>query len=244
MKVSLELHLPPEFFDSAKKSNYFESVSERIAKAIIISILNEKEKNINRGRAEIKEPDYIVENRGYEVTFAVDNTIIPQLKGVSQLRGIPFNIEEMLISDIKYAIKKKSDKHYLSATVNLIIFVLHPLLEWYSPFYIKSTPLSENGWRAREKKRNELFAEMYEKYIQTEKFKNINIVQLTHDGFYVLYDLKSFGLDSESEFMTKIGIKNKDAFPVCKTISVAGTDLPVKYETTIVNCNKTQGGQS
>ena len=40
MIIEMELNIPPKFFESAKEENDFESVSERIAKQFITSILN------------------------------------------------------------------------------------------------------------------------------------------------------------------------------------------------------------
>ena len=99
-----ELRIPPHFFDSAKEENHFESVSERIAKSFLIDILNIND--IKRGNPELQEPDYIFGEQGYEVTFAIKQSLIPQLKGVRELNGTPNNIEE-----------SKMDKVRLSKTI-------------------------------------------------------------------------------------------------------------------------------
>ena len=78
MSLELELSIPPHFFDSAKEENDFESVSERIAKQFLKEICGVN--NLRRGDDKVSEPDYVSNNSGYEVTFAIKQSLIPQLK--------------------------------------------------------------------------------------------------------------------------------------------------------------------
>lgn len=158
------IYRPITFFDSAKESNGFESVSERIAKAFLIDIL--KIKNIARGDAEAHEPDYVSSGKGYEVTFAVEQSLIPQLKGVRPLDTKSRNIEDELISDISNAASRKAGKTY-SCTPSLVIIAVETLPTWYYPLFIRDTdPLSQMAWRIHTRKHNAFFESLYNDYIQ------------------------------------------------------------------------------
>lgn len=231
MIISMDMNIPPHFFDSAHSRNNFESVSERIAKAFISQILNEKD--VTKGNPDIFEPDYISDFNSYEVTFAVASSIIPQIKGVRPLEKKPFDIQESLCFDILAASKRKSEKRY-SMAPTLFIITLTPLLEWYYPFYIKTDLFGEIAWKAMSQKRNDLFDELYSSYIKTGIFKNVLIVQPTHDEHFVLFDIKVFGSYEDADFITKIGVTSKKAFPLCKVTHVDKEGLPMIYNTTII----------
>ena len=89
-----ELRIPPHFFDSANAENHFESVSERIAKAFLSGIMNIFP--LIRGDDKQGEPDYICGKDGYEVTFAISSSLIPQIKGVKALDGKKNNIVQLV----------------------------------------------------------------------------------------------------------------------------------------------------
>ncbi len=231
MHVKMELNIPPHFFDSANDENNFESVSERIAKAFLIEILKEEE--IKKGNPEIHEPDYVSDFKGYEVTFAIKASLVPQLKGIKTLDSSSYNIEDSLINDITAAIKRKADKNY-SCTPSLVVITLSPLLSWYYPLFIKPDPLSEIAWGTMVKRRDEFFDKLYSTYISNHRFENIFLIQPTHDEHFVLFDIKNFGSFSDADFIKKVGVKRKKAFPVCKVINVEHGNFPIIYETTIV----------
>lgn len=121
MVVDVELNIPPKFFESAKLDNEFESVSERIAKQFITSIL--KIPSVKRGNAELKEPDYVSEGLGFEVTFAVNEALIPQLKGVKPIDPSMWNMEEELIDSVLDAVERKAKKTYSQGWGNKNIFI-------------------------------------------------------------------------------------------------------------------------
>ena len=83
-------------------------------------------------------------------------------------------------------------------------------------------------------KRNNLFDELYSSYIETGIFKNILIVQPTHDEHFILFDTKVFGSYTDADFMTKIGVTNKKAFPLCKFTHIDKEGPPMMYNTTII----------
>lgn len=232
MLIRLELNIPPEFFDSAGKQNNYESVSEKIARAVIVDILNDVD--VRKGNPDKFEPDYVSEVEGYEVTFAVEKSLVPQLKGLKRLDNSKREMNNILIKDINAAVNRKASKTY-SFISNLIIITLTPLLEWYYPYYIQPESLSHIIWEKRARKRDLLFDDLYARYIQNNNFKNIYIIQPTHDGYLILFDVKAFGGFEEKDFMAKIEVKKPKAFPTYKTTSKIEGDFPILYETTIIN---------
>ena len=91
MSIELELSIPPHFFDSAREENNYESVSEKIAKVFLKEVCGVDD--IHRGDDKKSEPDYVSNNSGYEVTFAIKQSLIPQLKGVQPLNHSNRNTE-------------------------------------------------------------------------------------------------------------------------------------------------------
>lgn len=233
MIVKMELNIPPHFFESADNENNFESVSEKIAKAFVIECLHEK--NLKKGCPEKHEPDYISENQGYEVTLAIEETLVPQLKGVKMLETGELNIEDSLIKDIAKAIEKKSCKNY-SSIPNLFIITLYPLLTWYYPLYIpvEDSDLSKLIWETKVKRRNDFFDKLYSMYIEGKKFKNIYILLPTHKESFVLFDIKCFGSYADKDFLTPVKTKNKKAFPTYKVTHITNVGSSISQEITVV----------
>ena len=227
-----ELHIPPHFFDSAKAENHFESVSERIAKVFLADIVNIP--NLLRGDDKLGQPDYISEGRGYEVTFAVNPTLIPQLKGVKELDGTKRNIEQDLIFDITEAVSRKAEKTY-SCTTNLVIIAISTLVTWYSSLYFKeSDPMAQMAWRVYAARRNKLFQDLYEQYVLARKFENIYIIQPTYDGTFALHDIRGFGEKSEN-YLTHVQASNPRAFPTYQLIDAGRMNDVTSYQIRIVN---------
>ena len=238
MEVNVELNIPPHFFDSANESNNYESVSERISKQILTTILGGE--NIRRGDAEAFEPDYVSGDSGYEVTFAIENSLIPQLKGVRPLSFSNRNIEHELIKDITNAVNRKAAKKY-SCPTSVVVISIETLITWYTSF--KS---EENNFEARILKliyekgylrnRNEFFKYLADEYIEKGMFKDIYILQPTHNGEFALYDILQYR-DNPQDFISYIGVSHPEAFPTYKVISVDNEDLnkAITYKTTIIN---------
>lgn len=235
MKFIAELNIPPHFFDSASAENAFESVSERIAKLFLKDILNVD--NIRRGNDKIKEPDYIGEEcgkeSGFEVTFAVNKSLIPQLKGKKSLDREQHNIEDMLIADISGALDRKSKKEYACKT-NLVVLTVSSLIGWYYFLFddINTFP-GKLANRMLTKRRDVFFEEIYTNYIETGDFKNVYIVHPTLDSRFILFDIRSFA--ERMEFATCIETEAPERFPTYKVINVEKTDGPICSEITIIN---------
>ena len=70
---------------------------------------------------------------GYEVTFAIRNSLIPQLKGVRPLDTSDRNIEKEIEKDIIDAVERKARKKYCCPT-SLVVISLETLITWYFEF--------------------------------------------------------------------------------------------------------------
>lgn len=228
----LELRIPPHFFDSAKPENNFESVSERIARAFLSGILNIAD--LRQGDPEEGEPDYVANEKGYEVTFSISQSLIPQLRGVRTLDGKKRNIEQSLISDIKEAVLRKAQKNY-SCVPNLVILTISTLPTWYYSLYFDtSNPCDRLAMKFGSARRDHLFRELYQNYILTNKFENIYIIQPTFDGTFAFFNIKDFGNNGDA-FLTHVRSTKPKAFPTYRVVD-AGNLLDVNsFEIKIVN---------
>lgn len=227
-----ELHIPPYFFDSARADNHFESVSERIAKAFLSDIMSISP--LIRGDDKQGEPDYICGEDGYEVTFAISSSLIPQIKGVKILDGKKNNIEESLISAITDAVDRKAKKTY-SCVPALAIIAIDTLPTWYHSLYFhESDPFAQMAWRVGAAKRDKLFNDLYAQYIQTNKLKNIFIIQPTFNGTFAFYNIDEFAQNNE-KFLTHVKVSNPKAFPTYHLVDTGNLADVSSFEIKIVN---------
>ena len=227
-----ELHIPPHFFDSAKAENHFESVSERIAKAFLSGIMNISP--LLRGDDKKGEPDYICGTDGYEVTFAISSSLIPQIKGVKALDGKKNNIEESLIDAITDAADRKAAKTY-SCVPALVIIAIDTLPTWYHSLYFhEADSFAQLAWRAGAAKRDKLFHDLYEQYIRTNKLKNIYVIQPTFDGTFAFYDIDLFA-QKDDGFLTHVKASNHKAFPTYQLVDAGKLADVSSFEIKIVN---------
>ncbi|MGN0196520.1 MAG: hypothetical protein ACI4B8_00795 [Candidatus Gastranaerophilaceae bacterium] len=227
-----ELHIPPHFFDSANAENHFESVSERIAKAFLSGIMNISP--LIRGDDKQGEPDYICGKDGYEVTFAISSSLIPQIKGIKALDGKKNNIEESLICAITDAAERKAAKTY-SCVPALVIIAIDTLPTWYhSLYFYEANPFARLAWKTTTAKRNKLFRDLYEQYVHTNKLKNIYIIQPTFDGTFAFYDIELFAQKKDS-FLTHVKASNPKAFPTYHLVDAGELADVSSFEIKIVN---------
>lgn len=227
-----ELHIPPHFFDSAKAENHFESVSERIAKAFLSDIMNISP--LLRGDDKKGEPDYISGENGYEVTFAIDSSLIPKLKGVKPLDDRKDNIEESLVYAITEAVERKAAKIY-SCVPALVIIAISTLPTWYHSLYFhESDMFAQMAWRVGAAKRDKLFHDLHEQYVRTNKLKNIYIIQPTFDGTFAFYNIDEFAQKNEN-FLTHVKVSNSKAFPTYQLVDAGKLTDVSTFEIRVVN---------
>ena len=232
MAVKVELNIPPHFFDSAKAENNFESVSERIAKAFLRDVL--RISSVMRGDPEKHEPDYVLDDQGYEVTFAINQSLIPQLKGVRPLDTQKYDIEKALINDIADATSRKAAKSY-SCIPSLVIITVNTLPTWYHSLYFEETdPFARLAWKVHTAKRDKLFVDLYTDYIQKGKFQDIFIIQPTYDGSFAFFTISAYGSGREN-FVTLVQTNKPKAFPTYRVIDAGTPDDVKNFETTVIN---------
>lgn len=232
MSLELELSIPPHFFDSAKEENDFESVSERIAKQFLKEICGVN--NLRRGDEKAYEPDYVSNNRGYEVTFAIKQSMIPQLKGVQPLNHLNRNTEKETICDIQTALERKKEKTYCLPTT-LVIITVETIIPWYYHFYFDTTDsFMQLMWSNKCQNRNDFFSRIHTNYICSGTFDNIIIINPTIKQEFALIDINSFcqGLDNG---ITQVATANPIAYPTYKITKVIKDDNLFCSKTTIIN---------
>lgn len=232
MSFELELSIPPHFFDSTRKKNNSESVSERIAKLFLTEIC--KVQNLRRGDANVFEPDYVSGKNGYEVTFAIKDSIIQQFKGIRPLDKSFRNSESEVIADIKESLENKKDKTY-SVPTSLVIITVDTIIPWYAPFYMDlSDRFMQSYWKQRNQRRNAFFNSIYKEYILSKKMENIFIINPTIKQEFALFDISAF-YNGEKEAIIQVATDNPIAFPSYKITNVIKDDNPLFSKTTIIN---------
>lgn len=218
MRVKMDLSIPPHFFDSAGPENDYESVSERVAKAFLYGIL--KIDGIRRGDPERHEPDYLSGGKGYEVTFAVRDSIIPQLKGRKELDSTPRATETELISDICMAVERKAKKTY-SVKPSLVIITLSNLVMWQPSLFLKKDNwIDRISWKMCTARRDALFQKLYKDYILLGCFDDIFIIQPTHNQTFAFFGIRDFG-EGKDGFMVHVEVQNPVFFPTYRVKEVS-----------------------
>lgn len=223
MEITYELYIPPMFFSSANRENDYESPSERIVKGILVNLLHISDDLVIRGNEANSEPDYSISGKGYEVTFGITDDVIRQLKGIDSLNHEAIPIEEYLIKAISESLERKVKKSY-SLRTTLIVFCIQPFPIWYtkSPSEAGSDDIVNicfSSWlESQQKKRNDFFNKLFNQYVLNGHFEDILILQLTHEGHYVIYSINDFIQTSGENFMHLAGFTQKHKFPHCKVV--------------------------
>ena len=226
MNIIVDFYMPPHLFDSARGDNNYESVTERIAKVILKSVLGYQ--NVHRGDPQVHEPDYVCGEKGFEVTLAESGILIPQLRGRRPADGAQHELEDELIRNICNIVQQKSKKHYDRKPV-LIVLTLSPIIHWYHELWQRD-PQTQNLWGMSVQKRNSFFKGLNDSYISGDSaFENIYLLQPTLCQKYALYDLKAFA--GNQDFIIEIGIRpgKEMAFPTFKVKHIEGKTPLINY---------------
>ena len=226
MNIVVDFYMPPHLFDSARADNGNESVTERIAKVILESVLGYRD--VRRGDPQVHEPDYVCGEKGFEVTLAESQKLIPQLRGRRPADGVQHELEDELILNISNIAQQKSRKFYDRKPV-LIVFAFNPIIDWYRELWQK-IPQAQNLRGLSVQKRNVFFKELNDFYVSNDSaFENIYLLQPTLCQKYVLYDLKAFA--DNQDFIYEIGIRpgREMAFPTFKIKNIVGDTQPINY---------------
>lgn len=224
MKFLYEIYIPSCLFDSADSTNGFEELSEQIAKSLLVHKLKiSNEKLIKRGNEKNKEPDYIINDIGYEVTFALSNMLIKQFKGIMPLTAVNEFNEDSMIQQIKHSLQKKAIKKYSIQTIP-VIFSLLPNVFWDTDIEESTVTCLDDIedfvlaglWKSQQIKRDDLFIQLYDTYIKKNIFTDIYIVNFTRDNRYVLYSILDFY--QKKKYRTLFGITNNQLLPYCRLL--------------------------
>lgn len=225
MTYKCEMYIPDLFFCSARKENDMESLSERIAKALLGNFLKVTQENIIRGNENAGEPDYLIDSQGFEGTTALTEDRICQLRGVKTLSDSESNVEEQLISVIQKAINKKKKKKY-SVKTSLIVFCLDPLPDWETVAEEDKTSIyNENNdtvtffIKPYVSRKDTFFQSLYYDVIDNGLFQTVIIINLTLDKKIICYDIKQT-VERTTMGKTIFEVKNDKMIPLCHIVEI------------------------
>lgn len=224
----MEYYFPENFFGSVPDSKD-SSMSEKMAKAILSVVFNISEEKILRGEVNKKEPDFIIDRQGYEVTFVCRNEYIQSFKKKSGFTT--YYTYENIEKTLNNAIFKKNKKNY-SIPTNLVLFVLEPYIELYDSLDISFEFDVINDETGDIYSKNDFFVKspvygMYEKIYEmyiNKSFKNVFILMFDIDSTYRFIDIKKFiEIKNDKEAIKKIGRK-KILLPYCQVVNIENID--------------------
>ena len=224
MNVEMNMYLPPNFIESANEwKNGNQSISEQISRVFLSDILDYDIADIKRGDDKKNEPDYVVDDSGFEVTFGLQDNLPMILKGkcdISQYVGTIDGYYNGIISAIVN--KHNRSKTYCTQKNTLIIFTIESYLESYAELY----EMSEKSTYFYTKIRNVYFDKIIKIYTEKNMFDNILIIQPTHDTKFALTDLNAYYRGEV--FLTKVSIKSGlvYAFPHCSISNITDKTNP------------------
>ena len=166
--------IPPTFdvLSFLPKNFFNKDVNEKFIKLVMESVLGDG--NWQKGKHELKEPDYIFNNIPLEFTLASDkcnknnkNNFINKLRTITYTTN---NSEDDLICYIQEQIEEKSKKQYSLSNVHLCVLCLIEQFDWVSDKYGSYTHCFTNH------KRELFFKYIKSKYVDTKVFSNIFII--------------------------------------------------------------------
>lgn len=218
-------YFPPDFFASARASNEYESLSERIVKAILCNLYDAKDDEVLRGNDKKDEPDYIVNGKGFEVTFGTPIGFIPYLQGKQKARSSNMFSEDEIIKGIDEAVSRKAQKRYACTGVTVVVLSIHPILYWYlnePQSSIDENDLSLENMvdymfpdvyqKAFMRKRNDCFRRLYSNFVKNGAFDDVLIMQSTFDSKYVIYSVKRFISNPNGDYKKLLCFRDPDKF--------------------------------
>ena len=219
VSVDIEVHLPPALFSSRiEGEKTIDSPSEQIAKNVIALLENTDPEAIRLGLTSNKEPDYMLGDSGFEVTWSEPNSLIRQFQGAVPLSKTSLRMEmfdDYLSARLQAKATARHDGKYCGAEqVSLCCISITPYIRWYftEPSYFSICSLGD--WRDEVivRARNKVWRKIYDTYIETGIFENIYVIQPTHDSHYVCYDMKAANTGGVD--IIKLDIANK-TIPWC-----------------------------
>lgn len=161
-----------EILSFLPKNFFSKDVNEEFIKLIMKSVLGNG--SWQKGKEELKEPDFIFNNIPLEFTLASDkckknnkNNFINKLRTISYTTD---NSEDDLIYYIQQQIESKSKKQYSLSNIHLCVLCLIEKFDWVSDQY------GSYAHFITDYKRELFFKDIKSKYIDTNVFSNIFII--------------------------------------------------------------------
>lgn len=224
MNVEMNMYLPPNFLESANKwKNGNQSISEQISRVFLSDIIGYDIADIKRGDDKKNEPDYVVGDNGFEITFGLQDDLPITLKEKCKLPQYVGTIDGYYNGIISAIVNKHSRaKTYCTSKNTLIVFTIEAYLESYAELY----KMSERSTYYYTRIRNGYFDKIIKLYTEKNMFDNILIIQPTHDINFAVTDLNAYYRGDD--FLTIVSIKrgSEYAFPHCSIIGITDETKP------------------
>lgn len=237
--ATLKLQLPRNFFCSRKETNGIvieESPSELVSRNIISIATGINGDNIIPTEGD-NLPDYMVKDIGFEVTFAESDVYIRQMKGI-KFGSVEYPSSLVYDQYIEKQIERKAQKVQNGAyknvkSISLCCVGILPHISWYftAPEYA-DCGVNKNYDAFLICYRDLFFEKLHYLYIQSGIFDNILIVQPTHRGQHVYYDIKQHHISGNG--ITILNVNNSLAVPMCKTVPSTGITCITQFQISVL----------
>ena len=237
--ATLELYLPRSFFRSRKEVNGIvieESPSELVSRNII-SIATGIDSDYIIPTEGDNLPDYMANGMGFEVTFAEAGDYIKQMKGI-EFGSIAYpsslNYDQYIEKRIEAKAEKVRNGEYKGAkSVSLCCVGIVPHIAWY----FSEPEYSDCRFNAVYDallicRRDSFFEKLHYLYIQSGIFDNIFIIQPTHRGQHVYFDMKEHHISGHG--ITILNVNNPLAVPMCTTTPSVGITYNTQFRISVL----------
>mgnify|MGYP004504836751 FL=1 len=236
--ATLELYFPRNFFCSRRVNDGVieESPSELVSRNII-SIATGIDSDCIIPKEGNNFPDYMANDRGFEVTFAETDDYIKQMKGIefgSVMYPSALNYDEYIEKQIEAKAENVRNGKYKGAkSVSLCCVGIVPHIAWYfsEPEY-SDCGLNTICDALTICQRNTFFEKLYYLYIQSGIFDNIFIVQPTHREQHVYFDIKEHHISGHG--ITFLDVRNPLAGPMCTTTPSVGITYNTQFKISVL----------
>lgn len=211
MRFDIDLYIPPDFFGSASTKNGDVSISEDLGRNIISVALGYDWDRITRGDPKQNEPDWVIANRGFEITFGTSAETIMMYKQIKSSYDYSITLEKFF-SDIYSAITNKLERGYYSTqNTSLLIICTEPNILFFKEIYQKSEITSYHYSRVLD-----IFIDKMIKLLNDKQpFENVFILLPGYINNLILFDLSGYQREQDYLFDIKIEEGKLPGYPHC-----------------------------
>ena len=174
--VKYKLYMPKNF------------LNKQVNESIVFQIMNTvyAYRSYRRGNPLDKEPDFIVDGQGLEVTFASADKTRPSFiddfcDGVYSYEDADADYPQFIIN----ALERKAQKHYATSKTSVAILCMLEMFNWVDDAYGSMTSY------LFEQPKLELLNQIRETYLQTNIFENVYLIVPSLSKKWFVFDIKN-----------------------------------------------------